>query len=97
MRPHGWLHGRRKPFAYDARKSWAPPKSTCRPAADCWFLHRAQVDLVGYCQVVEALGHAPRMCFGVPTATLFGQVFHEQPSVTLSCVELGVEIRDVRQ
>jgi hypothetical protein len=33
----------------------------------------------------------------MPAATFFGQVFYEQPGIALRCVELVVQIRDIRK
>jgi hypothetical protein len=62
----------------------ASPKSACRASTNRRFFHRAQVDVVRSSQMVEAFGHAPRTCLGTPTASLFGEVFHEHPRVALS-------------
>ena len=45
--------------------------------------------------MVKAFGHAPRTYLGTPTASVFGEVFHEHPRVALGCVELVFQIPDV--
>jgi hypothetical protein len=94
---HGRFHRCRKPPAYYSGKGGAPSQPACRARADCWFFHRAQVNLVRRSQVIEALRNAPRTRFGMPAATFFGQVFHEQPSIALRCVKLVMKICDVRK